>query len=68
LGESGYDPGISIKDTQELAQVALIDDHTQEKLFLDGADPTGQVHFIGSPSDALSETILRRRPHMDTNY
>jgi macrolide transport system ATP-binding/permease protein len=34
-------------ETQELAQVALIDDHTREKLFLHGEDPIGQVIFCG---------------------
>jgi len=37
----------SMADTSTLAQVALIDDHTRERLFLHGENPIGQVIFLG---------------------
>jgi len=37
----------SLADTREFAQVALIDDHMQQKLFLHGENPIGQVIFLG---------------------
>lgn len=37
----------SADDTRQLAQVAVIDDHAREKLFLHGEDPIGQVVFLG---------------------
>jgi macrolide transport system ATP-binding/permease protein len=37
-------------DTRDLAQVALIDDHTREKLFRHGEAPIGQIIFLGKVS------------------
>jgi macrolide transport system ATP-binding/permease protein len=34
-------------DTRDLAQVAVIDDHAREKLFLHGENPIGQVILLG---------------------
>jgi macrolide transport system ATP-binding/permease protein len=37
----------SADDTRELAQVAVIDETTRQKLFAGGEDPVGQVVFLG---------------------